>query len=261
MKKTSLLVTVAASFALFTPISLFADDHEEAPPALSDVWIMVPKKGMEAEFAAGAKAHMAYRAENGDERSWDGFRVVLGDKINVIQFRSCCFDWADQDAFAEADASSDFGKHWNENVHQYVDHYHHYFDEMDWEHSHWPEGQGAGPYYGVTTWDVREGRGPESSEAQKAMSKMAKEGSWASDDNNWLWHRRIGGSDKQMIVSSYATYADMAPPEKSFYDFAVEEMGEEKAGEMFDAFGSGFTGSDYTVWVHDPEISSPEDEE
>ncbi len=61
------------------------------------------------------------------------------------------------------------------------------------------------------------------------------------------------------IVSSYDNYADMEPPEQSFFEYASEKLGAEEAGAMFSDFGNGFTDSDYTVWAFDEDLSAPDD--
>lgn len=261
MKKVSFFISVAA---LLLPVGALADAHEEeVQPPLSDVWMVVPKHGMEAEFAEAAAAHMAFRAEAGESRQWQAFRVVLGHNMTPVQFRSCCFDWADLDAHAAEDAEKGLSENWNANVNQYVDHYHHYIERTDAENSHWPEEGTDGPFYGVTTWSAKQGAGPGSGEARKKLSQMALENGWASDDNNWLWlTREAGGSPKLMIVSSYSNYADMEPPEQTFFEFVAEEMGsEEEASMVFQAFGSGYSDSDYSVWEHDTSLSTPSDDE
>ena len=64
-----------------------------------------------------------------------------------------------------------------------------------------------------------------------------------------------------MIVASKANYADMQPSEPSFFEFVTEQLGAEEAGATFAQFGAGFTGSDYTVWKYDENLSSPSDDE
>jgi hypothetical protein len=57
------------------------------------------------------------------------------------------------------------------------------------------------------------------------------------------------------------TLADLAPEENTFFDFLAEKMGSaEDAMKIFDQFGSGFTSSDFTVWMHDTAISTPSTE-
>ena len=240
-------------------LSAFAIAEEsEAPPPLSDVWVVAPKTGMVQDFQNAVKEHMAFRAENGDSRQWLTFMPVVGDKMNIFMFRACCYSWADQDAYAAEDGEKGFGAHWNENVDQYVDHYHHYFDRLDWDNSHWPEEGTDGPYYGVVSWDWKEDAPSASGDAHDQMSQLAKDGGWGDKRGPWLWLQQIGGKEVLSLVIPYAGYADMAPPEQSFYEFAVEELGsEKKADAMFEKFSSGFASSDYTIWMHREDLSMP----
>ena len=260
MKKASAVAGLAGIALFSVPLTLVADGHEEEAPAeLSDVWIMEPKQGMVSEFEEALKKHMAFRADAGEERTWYAYTPVIGDKLSMYQFRACCFDWADQDTYIESTGAMGLDDHWNENVDPYVDHYHHYLEKMDWENSHWPDGSN-GPFYEVTTWVWREDAGPGPSEARKKLSQAAKEAGWGDAGNNWLWHSRIGGKPKLMIVSSHASFADMAPPEQSFMEFMADAMSEEELEEMFTAFGSGFSSSETTVWRHREELSTPNGE-
>jgi len=143
-------------------------------------------------------------------------------------------------------------------VDQYVDHMHRYLEYTDWENSNWSEGENDGPYFGVTSWTVKQGAGPASGAARKKMSQVAIDEGWES---HWLWLSRIGGKPMTAVVSSFESYADMAPPEQNFFEFMIEKLGAEEAGAMFADFGSGYSGSDYTVWKLNPEMSDPADDE
>ncbi|MDH3612068.1 MAG: hypothetical protein OEU90_08595 [Gammaproteobacteria bacterium] len=258
MKKCSFIVSVVA---LILPLGVLADSHEEELPSLSDVWIMVPKQGMEGQFESAIQAHMAARAEGEDSRNWAGFRVVLGHNLNMYQWRYCCFDWADQDAYLSEEQEKGFNAHWSENVHQYVDHYHHYLENTDRENSNWPEDEPTGPYYGVTTRTWKQGAGPGPNEARKKLSQLALNEGWAEEGHKWLWLSRIGGKPMLAIVTEHENFADMAPSEPNFFEFVTEQMGSaEEADAVFTEFGSGFASSDYTVWMFDPDLSTPADD-
>jgi hypothetical protein len=263
MKKTSVFVAMICTAALMAPLSVTSQEEEAPPGPLMDVWMIVPKAGMDEQFAEAVAAHMQFRVDAGEERTWQGYRVAVGHTLNVIQFRSCCFEWAGLDAHEAEDTEKGLSANWNENVGQYVDHYHHYLETVDWENSHWPfpDESTEGPYYGVTTWTHKQGRGPESNQARVKLSELAKEHGWADAGNEWLWLSREAGRPTTMIVSPHANFADMAPAEQSFFELLTENIGEEEAGEVFAAFSSGFTDSDYTVWVLDEAISTPESED
>lgn len=253
------IVLTFAAALLAWPLMLLAEGHED-PPALSDVWWVVPKSGMENQFESAVATHMAFRADVGDSRQWWGYYPVIGKNMSAYVFRSCCYEWADQDAYAAESSDKGYGKHWNENVHQFVDHYHHYIEKTDWAHSYWPEEGTDGPYYGVTEWKWKEDAGPESSAARKELSKIALEHDWGNKRGPWVWMSRIGGSPTLMIVAPYADYASMAPPESSFYEMVTEAVGEEKGDALFADFSSGFASSDYSVWRYAENLSTPMDE-
>ena len=262
MRRTSILASLAGIAVLALPLSLIAQEEDaEAPDPVSDVWMMVVKPGMEAQFDEAMATHMQFRKDAGEVRTWQAFRVVIGHNITPIQYRSCCFSWADLDDFDANDTEMGLGENFQATVGQYVEHYHHYLETSDWDNSHWPTTGTSGPYYGVTSWTDKQGRDPAASAALEKMSQLAITEGWASDENNWLWLSRVGGDDTTALASSFSNYAGMAPPEQSFYEFAVEKLGDDEAAEMFDAFGNGFDDADYTVWKLDESISTPVDEE
>ena len=129
MKKVPVFCSFLVTAALLLPIGAIADNHGEAkPPSMHDVWIVAPKQGMEQEFAAAIAADTALRVEGGDSRAWQVYTVAVGDHPNLVQFRYCCFDWADQDAYDAEEASKGFNDHWNVKVAPLIDHMHRYFE-------------------------------------------------------------------------------------------------------------------------------------
>jgi hypothetical protein len=262
MRKSSVISLLLGLFIFVSPLWVKADHHEveveveDEAPALSDVWIIVPKSGMETKFAEAVMAEKVFRAEAKDSRSWQVYNVVLGDDYGAVGFRACCFDWADEDAYVAEIAAKGLDAHWNASVHQYVDHYNRHFESTDMQNSYWPAGEGNGPYYGVTTWTRKEGASPASEEARVKMSQIGLTEGWASIENNWVWLLRETGKPQLLLVTSYESFADMAPPEESFFEFLTEMKGPEEATTILDAFYSGFSASDYTVWMRNAELSA-----
>lgn len=260
MKRKALLTGIVALLAL--PLGVLADEHEaEEQPSLSDVWIVVPKAGMETEFNDAIEKHVAFRKEQGESRDWNGFRVAIGDNLRPVMFRHCCFDWADQDAYLDDESLEAIGDDYMENVFPYVDHAHHYFERTDRENSHWPEGEATdGPYYWVTTlkWEADTGPGP--GQAREKISQLAKEHGWGEAGNNWLWLTRIGGEPMVMIVGASGDYAGMADPDPSFYEFMTEKMGSsDEIDALFGEYRTGMKSVNRTLWVRDEDISTAED--
>jgi hypothetical protein len=224
---------------------------EDEPPGLADMWVVTPKSGHTAEFEEALKAHLAFRAENGDTRDWQVFTVAAGDDMSSYYIRYCCFDWPDQDAYMALAKEKGMGEHWNENVNGVVDRYQHYFVSLDHENSRWPDDAGDFSLFGVTDWTPRPGT------AAKRRAAISKEHGW---DRIWAWSWRIGGDDQLSLVIPYKDYSAMVPPEQTFYEFMVEHVGEEKAAQTFEDFSGSFWGSSYTIYAHRPDLSMSTDD-
>ena len=253
MKKTSFITGIVGTALLLIPLSLFAQDDKRA--SLSDVWYIMPKAGMVAQFEAAAKAHLAFRRDAGDSRSWEAYSTALGSNPQLYQWREGGLTWADMDAYIAEDAKNGYSENWQANVDQYVDHYHHYIEESEYENSQWPADLPQRRYYGVTTWKINQGGGMEGYEARKELSKIGMENGW---EENWLWQTRTGGPDVLMLVNELENMAAMEPPEQSFFDFISEKSSPEKAAELFAQFSKRYTDANFTIWAHRPDLSSQE---
>ena len=252
MKKSPFAAGALGALSLLLACSTGAQDDRAT---MTDVFLVMPKAGETAAFEQALRAHIAYRQDAGEQRSWEAYTVALGSNPRVYQFRSGGMDWGDFDAGVAEDAEKGLGAHWADNVDQYVDNFHHYIEVSDYDNSHWPADMGQYTYYGVTSWSVDESAGAGPYEARVELSRIGLEGTWAETDDYWMWLSRIGGSPTLMIVSPYESFADMAPPEQEYYDYVVENVGEEEANRLFSTFSEGYGSSSFTVWAHRPDLS------
>ena len=246
---------------VFPTVAAAQEAEEEKAPNLASVWVASLKTGKLDEFMAATAEHMAFRKAQGDSRAWQTFQPVIGDDLSTIVFRYCCFDWADEDAYIAETIEKGFDEHWNANVDPFVESYAHYLSYVDFENSHWDDETGPFTYFGVTYWHVQPGKYDDFKAAKAELSKMAKEHNWAGGERYWAWLSRIGGKSQESIVVPFKNFAGMAPPEQTFYDFAVETMGQEEAEALFAKFSESYKGSKYTVWRLIPELSMSKDEE
>lgn len=241
-------------FVLLTiPALCVAED--KPPQVISDGWTMVPKEGHGMELEEAIKAHMAYRHEKGDTRHWDVYVPVTGSDLNRYVVRSCCQPWAEMDSYRKW-SSEHASKHFNETVHPHVKKYMHNFGEVDMENSNWGENVDAN-FVGVTVWEVKSGKGAQASKAIKKMSDLAKNHNWS---RSWSWNYPVGGSQAIMLATPFKNYAEMAPMEENFYQFAMKHLKEKKVDEMFKMFNGSFSGSNYTIWRHRKDLSMQHDE-
>jgi hypothetical protein len=261
MRKIRLAGGVVGFMVLLFSISALAEGHEEERGAISDVWIFAIKRGMETEFTTAMKEHIAVRKKMGESRTWYGYRAEVGHHPGLVMYRSTSMSYADHDAYLASDLAA-IGEAFNENIDPLVDHYHHYIDSYDWEHSHWPNDETTeGPLFTEVARKWKPGAGYASNEARRRMSKIALNDGWAEKGYEWLWVNRTGGEAMQAIVFPRANYAEMAPTGESFRAWLAEQVGsEEEADEIFKTWLSGFSGTKVTIWRYDPEISTPPDE-
>ena len=260
MKNVSKLLFIGICVLAFAGLSFnaVADSHE-SPPDKADLWIVHVKPGKAGEFEAAYKAHLEFRAEKGDPRDWETYTVAVGDDLGSYGIRFCCVDWADADAYDAWSAEAGAGDHWNANVDQYIKRYEHYYTAIDFENSHWPEGETNFSLFGVTRWELKLGSFQQMNDAKTKMSSLAKEHGWP---RYWSWSSRVGGTGGISIVSPYENYAGMEPPEQSFTEFLIENMDSpEEALGLLNSFSTSFSSSTYTVYRLRDDLSMSSDEE
>ncbi|MGI9225527.1 MAG: hypothetical protein ACR2QX_13670 [Woeseiaceae bacterium] len=262
MTKARLTGGLVGFVALLFSINTLAEGHEEERGAISDVWVLAVKRGMETEFTAAMKEHIAARKEMGESREWYAYRAEVGHHPGLVMYRSAPMSYADHDAYLSNDLDA-IGEAFNENIDPLVDHYHHYIDSYDWKNSHWPDDETTeGPLYTEVSRKRQPGGGNASNEARERMSQIALNDGWAEKGYEWLWVDRTGGKPMQAIVFPRANYAEMAPTGDDFGAWLAEQVGsEEEAAEILETWLSGFSETNVTIWRHDPDISTPSDDE
>ncbi len=249
-KYYSILLTL-----LLIPALCVADD--KPPQVISDGWTMVPKMDQGEAFEKALKAHLDYRQEKGDPRHWDVYVPVTGDELNRYVVRSCCKPWAEQDSYRKW-TQEHIGNHFNETVHPYVKSYAHNYGVMDTMNSNWGQGVDAS-YVGVTNWTIKPGKASNAKESVTAMSQLAKDHEWP---HNFSWSYPVGGESMVMLAVPFENYSAMAPLDENFYQFAKKHLKSKKKTEkMFADFNASFSGSHYTIYRHNKDLSMSHDDD
>jgi hypothetical protein len=252
MKKKAIALIISV-LALSFSSGIFA---QQTQGTLAESWAMTIKKGEQANFEAAFKAHAAVRKQAGDPRQWDVYVPVTGDNMAVYGIRTCCFTWADQDAYTEWERTHpEVMADWGSNVDQYVAHYGHYFSEVDLDHSHWGDSGQAIKYVGVTNYTIEPGKGAAFNAARAELSQIAINQGWA-ENHRWAWMDQVGGEPVVSLAVPFANFADMGDDEQTFRSFLVEQAGEEGAEELMERLGDSIESSNYEIWAHRPDLST-----
>jgi hypothetical protein len=233
---------------------------QETPPPLAELWVITPKAGHSKEFFAGLKAHMAFRSEQGDPRAWQTYTPLLGEQLDVVAVRYCCFAWADADAYRQwEDGKPDVQAHFDEHLGPHVESGAHYFETMDWANSHWSEAGGPYRLFAVTDFSVAPGHVAEFDAAREKMSQIALEQGWASDDHVWLWASSIGGQSRHSIIIPHRNFASLDNAGETFPQFLANQLGSaEAAAALLGSFQGATAGAEFQIWEHRAEFSMPE---
>ena len=253
-----LLTSLIAALMLCAPAALAAADN---PPPIVEMWVLSPKEGSSAEFSKALAEHMAVRTENGDPRSWQAYTPTLGDELNRVAVRACCFNWADQDAYNEWVMGAEAVRnHYNETVAPLVGHTAHYFEQMDWPNSHWNQEAGPYTYFAVTEFKLKTDKVGQFDAARDKISQIALNQGWASAERSWVWSDTIGGKPTVSIVVPHKNYASMDGGDQSFMEFLSDHMGSpEAASALMQEFSEATWGSSFQLWRHSEKLSMKND--
>ncbi len=253
-KATCVLISLFALLLGSLPGLVFAQANTGK---LAEVWVMTIKRGQQANFEAAFKQQVAVRAQNNDPRQWNVYVPVTGDQLGRYGLRTCCFAWADQDAYtAWTNNTPAVMGDWFEHVDQYVESYEHYFSEMDVDNSNWVAADTPVKYIGVTDYSIDPAKGLDFTSARVELSQIALNQGWSAGGRHWVWTSQIGGAPTASLAVPFGSFAGMAPEGPQFMEFLAEQMGAEAAAALVGKFSSGTTGSNYTIWEHRPDLSS-----
>jgi hypothetical protein len=252
-RSTSTILSVLAALFVFLPTVAAA---QETTPPLAEMWMMTIKPGHGSELNKALAEHMKFRSENGDPRDWQAYTPLLGEELNRVGVRYCCFNWADLDSYREwGKNNAKVGEHFEKHVAPHVEHYAHYFETMHWNNSHWADSADGATLYAVTEFHVKPGHGAEFRAARDKLLQIALNQGWATEEHSWLWTSTVGGPPVEGIVIPYQNFAGLDREADSFSRFLAEHLGEDGAAELMKQFASSTSGSNYQIWEHQKDLS------
>ena len=231
-----------------------AKHHEMDKNAnVADMWVVKPLPGKSREFEAAFKQHVQHRLSQGEKRAWKVYQPVVGDRMGHYVIRFCCTTWAGIDSYRDWSVKAKNNDHWNEHVDDLVKGYRHYFSEVDFKNSNWPEDSSKLKYFEVNEYTPRLGHRAPIASSKKALSDVAKKVKWPQV---WGWTQSVGGGNSLNLVFAYENYAAMQPPKKPFFDVVAEHLGSrEQAMQLLADFVANFEDVETTVYVLRDDLS------
>jgi hypothetical protein len=248
---------ISGALMLATIMPAFAQD---GPPAnIAEMWTMHVNPAQQSAFEEAFKAHVALRKENEDPFHWEVFTPNTGSDLSTYHVRTCCFGWPGRDAYDAWEADHpQIMEHWNSDLHAHVNSYEHDFEEFDFANSHWPQ-EGPEPMFvGVTEYEIKPGMYPVVNAAKAELSQLGINEGWASDSRTWAWSSAVNGATRISLVIPFENYTDMVEPDPTYFEFLVEQLGEERAMKLFEKFNSGVASISYHIYTHRPDLSTPD---
>jgi len=247
------LLVLLTSLLAFAPLAVQAED----PGSISEMWTMVPKADQREAFFEGLKEHMQVRAEAGDPWNWNTYTPMLGDKLDIVGVRYCCFNWEDKDAYSEwSEKNPEVQEHWAKAVGVHVESYGHYFNRTSWVNSNISGDWGPYRFFRVTEFTVKAGMGSEFDAARDEISQVALNQGWSGEERPWIWTSGIGGSGSESIIVPMKNYADMEPKGQTFFNFLSGVLGSDAKAEKLLQKLSGTVASQETqIWELHKDLS------
>ncbi len=100
MRRTGIFLVVLSLLLLALPV--LAQDE---PGNLSRAFFVKPKPGMEQQFEAAYKQHIAWHRQQSDTWAWHTWQYETGDRFGQYAVWTAGHHWEDFDAHAEFSAA------------------------------------------------------------------------------------------------------------------------------------------------------------
>jgi len=253
IKASKTLLFLLTGLLAFAPLAVQAQE----PGNIAEMWSMVPKADKREAFFEGLKEHMQVRTDAGDPWKWYTYTPMLGDELDRVAVRHCCFNWEDKDAYEKwSKENPEVQEHWSKAVDPYVESYAHYFDNVSWANSNMKSEWGPYRFYKVTEFTLHSGMASKFDAARDKVSQIALNQGWATEDRPWLWSVTIGGEAKERIITPLKNYADMEPTGQTFFNFLSGVLGsDEKAEKVLQELTSTIDSQETQIWELHKDLS------
>ncbi|MGE5232932.1 MAG: hypothetical protein ACM3OB_02385 [Acidobacteriota bacterium] len=247
------LILAAALVIAALSVTLAPAAEAPAPGDLVSTWVFWPKAGENAALEAGIKAHAAWRKSAGEGLHWDVYQPVVGKDLSTYVIRAEGLHWSDFDREDAWEQSSGALAKYMEQMGVHVDRVEHYIGQLDMANSMWQENPNY-RYYAVSAMVARPGMHGDIVAGLAKVHKTLSDKKW-SHSYGIEW--QIGGGEAMFLVEPFVNYAGMAEPDPSFMKVMSEALGAADAAATMKQLSGSFSSSDYTIYVHRPDLSTP----
>lgn len=240
---------LAALFVALSPMPAQAQD------TVARSYSFTPKDGMSAQFEVAIKAHMEWRAENGDPWTWGLSAVEVGDGLGSYGVRSSGHSFADLDSY-----DAGFGPrgllHFTATVSPLIESVSSTLTTIDEDISNRQPSGTTLAFVTVTRFQVKPDRQAQFTEAITVASNALKESDWPG---HWVWEMPISGGGMGpwvQVVGLHADWADMQEPDPPMLAVLAQAMGQNDFQDWLTSFGESIRGQEITTLRLRPDLNT-----
>lgn len=248
LKKVLLLFVV---MALVTGMSQ-AMAEEEKNDGLAQVALITAKDGQGKALEEAITKYHHYMADKKGAWRFNWYSIITGPNAGKYIARSGGHNWADFDAENEWDEEA--GAKFESDVAPHIADMVPWITQTDDEVGMWPESMDGYNYYSVTEWHILPGKGSKFKEGLKKIDAILNDSDFPGF---YAFNSAVSGGhgNSVTIVSPRKSFADMAPKEPAFMDIMSKSMGEEKAQEFMNKWGTTFKPGQNQLLKYRPKLS------
>lgn len=249
MRYLSHLLAAVAALLILTPIT-FAQDESSGLIAMHVS--VTPKSGHQAEFHDAMKAHMQWRAENGDPWEWTAYGMENGTSLSTIHFRSDGHKFADIEAYNHSEFSELADDHYMQTVAPHVAETMLFTDRYLADISAWPE-SGDYPLIQLYEFELDPAKYGQWRHAMERSHQILQDNDWPE---GYGWTQVVSGGPVNNVVLAIPMtgWGDM-DEEQDPYAFIAEAVGEEEASQIWANFYGAVKSEESWAVRRIPELS------
>ena len=246
----------AAPILFLFAMALFPEASQSQE--LGRVWHFSPKQGHVAAFQEAFRAHMDFRAEQGDPWSWWVYQVVVGENSGDFYAASWNHEWADLDAYDAWEGVEILSSHFQGTVAPLLEASSNTISQGNPEMRKVPDDPSWEPtLISITTFYLIPGKQQAFNENLMKIHEAIVEADmpfyYTSSFN------AAGGDGPTFTIAGLSeTWAEFADPDPSMEQIMVEKYGEEEAMEIWTAFGEAIHHWESEVVRYRPDLSNVE---